>query len=191
MINLFEISNYPDSEPVDLVAGTLWGWTRSDITAAYPPAAYTLVYRLSLQASPYTVVTITAGKVDGAHVVQQADTAAIVAGQYKWQAVIVRDADSAEVSVGQGFATVAATIAEDVGDTSSWVYQVLTAIRETIKGTASKERASYTVQGRTLQARSISELLELEREFSKRWNNEQRKAGTLKSPRRVLVGMSA
>ncbi|MCK9563505.1 MAG: hypothetical protein M0R02_12395 [Bacteroidales bacterium] len=190
MINLFDTANYPDSEPAELVAGALWGWTRSDITAAYPPASYTLKYRASLQSSPFTLITLTAAKTGGAHIVQETSTGSHTAGHYKWQAVVVRDVDSAEVVVDTGFLDVLAKAVTGT-DTSSWVYQVLTAIRETIAGQASKATASYTIKGRTLQSRTLTELLELEREFSKRWQAEQRKAGGNVAKRRTLIGMSA
>ena len=192
MQNLFITDNYPAREPTELVAGALWAWTRPDITEAYPTAEYTLKYRFSQQVSPFAVINITAAKTGAAHVVQQSSTGSNPAGEYTWRAVVVRDSDSAEVVVDSGLVTVLPIVTSGV-DASSWVYQVLTAIRATLKGAASKDQQELEIAGRRIVARSTGELLDLEREFARRWRQEQaendRKNG--RKGRRVLVGMSA
>lgn len=193
MENLFNSDNYADSVPTELVAGNLWAWTRADITEAYPTASYTLLFRLSQLDSPYAAVEITAGKVSSAHVVEETTTDH-TAGEYSWQAVVVRDSDSAEITVDSGFLTVLADLDGTPGNTASHTYQVLSAIRATILGTASEKQASYSVGGRALSLRSPAELDELEKEYSRRWSREKqdadRKAGR-GSSRRVLAKMSA
>ena len=104
----------------------------------------------------------------------------------------VRDSDSAEVTIHAGYFT----IADDLqgGDSRTWVYTVLQSIRATIAGTASREESSYSIGGRALSVRTVSELLELERDFAKRWKQEQddlkRAAGKTVSSR-VLISMRA
>lgn len=195
MSNLFDSANYPDGVPAKLVAGNRWAWTASDLTADYPTASYTLVYRLSLQTAAGTVVSITASKVSSAHVVEvaSATTAAYTSGDYFWQAVIVRDSDSQEITVDSGLVNVAPKLA-GTPDTRSHAYKVLMAIRACIEGTATREDKSYSVAGRSLERRPLSELLELEQVYVKRWQQEQdqlaRDSGKTVS-RRVLVKMSA
>lgn len=193
MNNAFNSDNYPTSEPDTLTAGALWAWARPDVTEAYPTADYTLKYELSGMDSPYPLITITAGKVDGAHVVEETSTGAYSAMEYNWRAVIVRDSDSAEVVVDRGLITVAPDYA-GAEDARSYTYRVLVAIRATIEGTASEEQQRIEIGGRILQRRPIEELLMLEKEFSKRWQREKdeinRKAGR-STGRRVLVGMRA
>lgn len=174
MQNQFTAANYPDQVPAELTAGARWAWTRSDITAAYPTASYTLTFRFTELASPNTTSTITAGKVSSAHVVTVgiADTAgAYPAGDYTWQAIITRDSDSEQALVDQGIVKILPDIT-GAGAASSWVYRVLTAIRATIEGTASKEQSAYSIGGRSLSLRSIAELMELEKDFSRRWRKE-------------------
>lgn len=191
MKNLFDSDNYPDVEPEELVSGERWAWKRSEITDAYPTASYTLKYRFSLQKSPFTTFTITASKTNSEHVIEvaQADTVQKTPGEHLWQAVVVRDSDSEEVTVGQGFITL---VPEYTGtdDTRSWTYRVLIAIRATIEGTASSDQESYSINGRSLSRRSLEELMALESEFSRKWEAEKAK----KNPNvntRVLVKMSA
>ena len=195
MENKFDSAAYPNTVPDELTAGSRWAWTRSDITAAYPTSLYTLEFRFSLLESPYTLETVTAGKVDSAHVVEVAsgDTG-YAAGSYSWSAVIIRDSDSEEVSVDTGFVTVKPDLGSAPGDTRAWVYQVLTAIRANLLQSATKSQKRIVIGGRELEDRSYSELLDLEREFAKRWDQEQqkinRKAGR-PAGSRVLVKMSA
>lgn len=191
MQNLFDSANYPQREPDELVVGSLWAWTRPDITLAYPTASYTLKYRLSQQETPFASIDITASKDTDAHAVTHTEALGSPAGQYSWQAVVVRDSDSAEVVVDRGFLKVIAALSG--GEASSWVFKVLTAIRATLQGTASKEQQEYQIGGRTIISRPIGDLLMLEKEFSKRWNREQADADRQRGRRgrRVLVGMSA
>lgn len=196
MQNLFDSANYPDSEPEQLTAGSRWAWTRSEITAVYPTASYTLKYRFSLLESPYTDREITAGKTGDVHTIEEAsaDTAVYTPGDYIWQAVIVRDSDSEEIPLSDGLVKMTADLGSTPGNTASWVYRVLSAVRATIEGTATQEQASYAIAGRSLARRTPAELLELERDFAKRWAAERaemrRKSGRPGKPR-VLVTMGA
>lgn len=196
MDNLFDTAAYPDSVPAELTAGNRWAWTRSDITAAYATSLYTLKFRFSLLEDPYTDYEIEAGKVSSAHVVEEAsaDTGSYTAGAYSWSAVIVRDSDSEEVTVDTGFLTIKPDLGASPGDTRSYVYQVLAAVRATILSSATQSQKRIVVNGRELESRNYSELLDLEREFSQRWRDEQRdidrKAGRAAGSR-VLVKMSA
>jgi len=196
MQNSFDSANYPDAVPEKLNAGSRWAWTRSDITAAYPTIDYTLQFRFALLVSPYTSELVTASKIDGAHVVElpRAQTAVYAPGDYRWDAIIVRDSDAEEDVVDGGYANVMPDLGADPGETASWVYQVLVAIRATIKKTATREMRAYMVNGRQIEARSPEELLALEKEFAKRWRQEQDKVNKeagRSSGSKVLVGMRA
>lgn len=196
LVNRFDSANYPDSEPTEAFAGERWAWTRSDITATYPTASYTLSYRMCLQEASHADIDITATKSDSKHVVEvgQATTAAYGEGLYWWQAIVTRDSDSEEVVVGEGYIEVKADLGAHAGDTRTQAYKILSAIRATILGTASNEQSSYSIAGRSLSRRSIDELLQLEKEFARRWDKEKeaidRAAGRAKS-NRVLLRMRA
>lgn len=195
MENRFDSDNYPSREPDELVVGERWAWKRPDITDAYPTATYTLVYRFSILTSTGTVTSITAGKVSSAHVVEvsQATSGNYAAGEYYWQAVVVRDSDSEEVIVDSGYWTIVTDLDSAV-DTRSHNYITLMAIRANIEGTATKDQQSYSIAGRSLNRRSIEELTTLERDYARRWKAEKeekrRKSGRTQS-NRVLAKMSA
>lgn len=189
MINLFD-STPPTEVPEELVAGALWTWTLPEVTAAYPVADYTAELVLGLQVAPYTAISITASKGTGEHVFSKADTDAAAAGEYAWRLIITRDDDNAKVVADEGWLVVRPKLATGV-DSSSWVYQVLQAIRSVIAGRASQAVHQYTIRGRALTHYSPTELLALEKEFAKRWKEEERKAGRNTTQRRSLLTMRA
>lgn len=197
LVNKFDSANYSDQEPKEVFVGERWAWKRSDITAAYPTALYTLSYRLCLQEASHRDIDITASKVSSEHVVEvgQATTSGYDEGLYWWQAVVTRDADSEEVIVDEGYIELKADLGVHAGDTRTHTYKVLAAVRATILGTATKEQQSYSIAGRSLSMRTIEELLMLEREFQRRWDKEKqeldRKAGRATDTGRILFRMNA
>lgn len=197
MDNLFDSTNYPETEPTTLAVGARWAWKRPDITEAYPTASYTLKYRLILQTSDKLNIEITASKTGSEHVVEvsQASTALYSAGSYAWQAIIIRDSDAEELVVDRGYVELIADFGDQATDARSWVYRTLQNIRATIEGSATKEQASYSIGGRSLARRSYQELLELEKEFSARWKQEQdklnREQGRNGSQKRIYIKMGA
>ena len=48
MSNLFDTSNYPDSEPNELYLGDQWNWRRDDLSTDYPTSSYALSYSARL-----------------------------------------------------------------------------------------------------------------------------------------------
>lgn len=172
-MNLFD--DIPDSEPSELTAGDLWAWTRSDLTADYPPASYTLKYVFFSQSSTLTKFEFTASKVDDTHKVNIAGTTTkgYKAGDYQYQIQIIRDSDSELVTVGEGFFKVLPALTSATGDIRSHARKVLDAINATIEKTATKEQQSYTVAGRSLARRSIDELLTLRDRYQRIVNQEE------------------
>jgi len=176
MINQFDSANYPETEPGAVVVGERWAWKRPDITSAYPTTLYTLLYRLCLQEAAHSDISITASKISSEHVVEvaSATTAAYAAGDYSWQAVIVRDSDSEELVLNTGYMTLKPDFGSHSGDTRSWARQALDAIRAVLLNTASKEESEYSIAGRSLKRRTSEELLTLEKEFSRRVSLEEK-----------------
>lgn len=197
MINQFDSANYPDVEPRSLTVGSYWAWKRPDITEAYPTATYSLEYRFSLQVVTETLFTITAGETGSEYVIEVGGitTGAYTAGEYYWQAVAIRTSDSEEMIVDSGYMTLTDDLGNYPGDTRSWVQTVLQSIRAVIASSATKEQSGYTVFGRSLERRSLSELIELERDFAQRFRNEQdaldRENGRAVKTTRVYMKMGA
>lgn len=195
-MNKFDSANYPSSEPQAIVAGSRLAWKRPDITESYPTATFSLKYTLQRWGSTSDYIEIDAAKVSDEHVVtvDASVSAAYPSGEYAWQAVVVRDSDSAEVIEDEGVVTIYPAAGAADNTERGWVYLALEAIRATIARTATTDQQSFVVAGRELSRRTPEELMKLEREFSARWDwvkrDIDRQAGRPNS-NRVLARMGA
>lgn len=195
MKNLFDTAHYPDKEPSELSVGERWAWKREDISSAYPATDYTLKYSLSPLGNG-ELIRFDAGKSGSSHVVEVASsvTGSYVSDEYRFTAVVVRDSDSEKVEVDAGYISIAAAAGGTDGTSRSWVYEVLLAIRATIKGTATTDQSSFVFGGRELSRRTPAELMDMEKEFSRRWEKEKsdlaKKSGR-STNNRVLMKMRA
>lgn len=192
MKNLFDITNYPDSEPEELIVGARWAWTRSDVSNTYSSDIYSLKYEFISMSSEGEVLTRTANKEDGRHVFEMpsADTSGIEHGDYTLRTIIIRDADEEEIVIDEHFIV----IKPKDNQVRSHVYKVLTAVRALIEGKASVDQESLTVNGRSLTRFSPEEWQKIERDYAQRWANEMRKLAMKngrKASNKTYIKMSA
>ena len=62
MANLFTSTNYPETEPAEIVAGDRVAWKRTDLGTDYDPSSYALKYSARLEDSGSTEIEITASE---------------------------------------------------------------------------------------------------------------------------------
>lgn len=162
MSNLFDSTNYPEGVPSILVIGDTWLWRRTDLTD-YATASYALSYVFRLEGTGSTSIAVTATESGPDYLVEvaAATTAGYTAGVYQWQEYITRSSDSARLTLSEGTCEVVANRSAATTDPRSHAQKVLTAIEAVIEGTASKELASYTVDGVAISRRPIDELLRM------------------------------
>lgn len=153
----------PNTEPTIITAGDTVRWSKD--LASYPADAYALKYTLQPIAggSPITVTATPAGT--GFAITISAETSAdFFPGDYRWFSTATDLAtgterytiDGGSLTVNPDPATLTAT-----SDLRSHARKVLTAIEAVLEGTATSDHLSYTVDGRSLQRRTIAELLQL------------------------------
>lgn len=183
--NAFDSSNYPTAEPDQLVVGDRWAWKRSDLADVYDPASYTLHYDFSLQTASGATIALTSAVTDFVVEVSSATTANYKPGEYAWHAYIVRNSDSERVKVDQGRATLVRNLEGNTSDTRSDNYKALEAIKAVLAGTATREQSSYTIAGRAITLRPVSELIDLKNYYQNEVNKElaieRRKTGKSKT----------
>lgn len=161
------------SEPLELVVGDLWQWKRSDLGADYPPADYTLTYVARLEG--HTIDrTLTASASGSDFLISETPTEAWADGRYQWTAFITRTSDSARVKIDQGYFIVKPDPADANADPRSHAAKTLAAIQAVIEGRATKDIASYSINGRSLSKMSIDELMTFRRTYQKMVNAEKR-----------------
>lgn len=177
MSNAFENSNYPTSEPSELIAGDRWAWKREDLGSDYAPADYALSYSARLEGAGSTEIEITASESGSDYIVEvgQATTAAYTAGVYHWQAYITRTSDSERVTVDSGTFEVLANRDAATTDPRSHVKKTLDAIEAVIEDRASKDQESYTINGRSLSRTSLEDLMAFREKYRALYADEQRK----------------
>jgi len=101
---------------------------------------------------------------DFSFTITAAISAAYTAGDYLWKLTATKATTTYLIARGY---------VEVIGDTLAELQHIritLDAIRLVIQGTASREQKSYQISGRSLEVRSVQELLLLETEFQGRYN---------------------
>jgi hypothetical protein len=162
MVNLFDQNNALTQEPGSVVIGTLVQWKRADLSDVYAPASYDLIYNVRLKNGAGVDKTVTATTAtDGAFLVSltSAITTGMLAGDYYWQAFIVRKSDSAKIAVGVGELSLKANLDQNGADIRSHATVMVEKIQSLLEGRADKDVSSYSIQGRSLAKMSIVDLM--------------------------------
>ncbi len=176
MANLFESTNYPETEPLNITAGDRTTWKRTDLGTDYPPASYSLTYSARLENSGVNEISITASESGDDYIIEvgQSTSADYVAGNYHWQAYITRTSDSERITIDSGTWEVVANRNISTADPRGHVKKVLDAIEATIEGRATKDQESYSIQGRSLSRTPIGDLVVLRDRYKAEYIKETR-----------------
>jgi len=176
MANLFDSTNYSETEPLQIIAGDRAAWKRTDLGTDYAPASYSLKYSARLENSGATEIEITASESGSDYIVEvgQSTSAAYTAGIYHWQAYIIRTSDSERITVDSGTWEVVVNRDVATSDPRGHVKKVLDAIESVIEGRASKDQENYSIQGRSLSRTSIPDLLILRDRYKAMYVQEVR-----------------
>lgn len=165
LLNAFDSTNYPTSEPALVSRGERWAWKRGDIASAYPSSAYTVrwVARPESEASIAREVSI-AGSASGSDwlfVLATSSSDDVQPGRYRWQLIVTRTSDSEEVVIDRGAITVLADLDEATGDLRSHARRMLDAIEAAIEGSADSTVLSYTMpNGHSLSHMGVAERMQ-------------------------------
>ncbi len=176
MANLFDSSNYPETEPAQITAGDRITWKRTDLGTDYAPASYSLKYAARLEKSGATEIEITASESGSDYIVEvgQSTSASFKAGVYHWQAYITRTSDAERVTVDSGTWKVLANRDTTASDPRTHIKIVLDNIEAVIEGRSSRDQENYSIQGRSLSRTPIPDLLILRDRYKAMYVQEQR-----------------
>lgn len=173
MNNQFDINNYPGKEPSFLVAGKRWVWKRDDVTEVYPTSEYTLKYSFVDPTGLTETRLITASKTNDKHVVEvsTANSNLFSGVDYLVSVEVERDSDNESITIDELLIEVRKA---NTGSYSQ-AYRTLMALRATIEGKASNITKSMSINGRSIENYSTTEIIELEREYTSKVNREKQK----------------
>ncbi len=160
MSNLFDSSNFPTSEPVELQLGDFWAWKRTNLSTDYPTADYSLSYEFNLnEGATASNFTLTASEANDEYIISTSSTTSYTKGSYNWIAYITRTSDSARIKIGEGFTEIQENYATTSASVRSHAKIVLDAIEAVIENRATMDQSSMSIAGRSLSRLSIDELM--------------------------------
>lgn len=161
MSNLFDSTNYAETEPTKIVRGDRLAWKRTDLNADYSNALYELSYTGRLEGTGTTKIAITAAASSSDYLVEVSFgiTGTYTIGNYQWDAYITRLSDSERIRIDSGLWEVQENKATKTSDPRSHAKIVLDAIEATLEKRATKDQMSYTIAGRSLSRMDINDLM--------------------------------
>ena len=175
MANLFDNSEYPQREPLALIAGDRWSWKRLDLTEY--STGYALSYSARLEANGGEEITISASVSGTDFIVEVASgtTAAYPSGMYHWQAYITRASDNERVTIDSGTFNVHPNRDLETTDPRSHAKLALDTIEKAIISRLNHTNESYSINGRSLTRTPLSELREIKNHYAGIYKAEQRR----------------
>lgn len=154
MINPFDTTETPLSEPETIVAGSYLAWRRDlEIT----DELVTISYRLFPLAGGSSI------DINGSYVlsgtwlfeVLSATSATWATGEYRWDLIATRTSDSEEKCLETGRLTIFAT----TDDRRTHAEIMVTKIESVLSGRADHDIESYSIKSRSISRMSVSELI--------------------------------
>ena len=143
----------------------------------YPASAgWVLNYRLVPSADSGSPVTFASTASGDSHAVNvpAATTAAWLPGVYAWSAWVTNGTDSHTVEQGRAQLLINPRTAAGTIDLRSDAQTALDNVRATLRGKATADVLSYTINGRSLQRYSVAELIALESRLAAEVTRERR-----------------
>lgn len=192
MANAFDPANAPEGEPYEVVVGDFIQWKRTDLASTYDPDDYTLTYVARITAGGASEITITCTDSNGSFLasVSSSTSASYTAGDYYWQAEILRKSDSERMVVDRGSFKIIVDLDVDSTDPRTHAEIMLAKIESLLEGRADGDVSSYSIAGRSLTKMSPAELIEW-RDYYRREVSAQNRKNDVKlgraSPASVLV----
>jgi hypothetical protein len=176
MANLFDSTNYPETEPLKIIAGDRAAWKRTDLGTDYAPASYSLKYSARLEGSGATSFDITASESGSDYIIEvgQSVSTTYTAGTYHWQAYIIRTSDSERLTVDSGTWEIISNRDAATSDPRNHIKIVLDNIEAVLEGRSSKDQENYSIQGRSLSRTPIPDLMVLRDRYKAMYVQEKR-----------------
>lgn len=159
MSNLFDATNAPEGEPLQIVAGDFVQWKVSNLVNDYPTDSYTLIYTARISGAR-DEFQITATGETSYYLITASSTSGYTPGNYDWQQEIVRNSDSARIVLKRGTWKVLADLDNAGTDLRSHAALMVSKIESILVGKADSDVSSYSIAGRSLSKMSFQELIE-------------------------------
>jgi hypothetical protein len=157
MSNLFDATQAPEGEPLQIVAGDFVQWKVSNLVDDYPTDSYALVYTARISGAR-DEFQLTATGQSTHYLITASSTGSYTAGTYDWQQEIVRNSDAARITLKRGSWKVLADLDNAGSDLRSHAALMVSKIESILVGKADSDVSSYSIAGRSLSKMSFQEL---------------------------------
>lgn len=176
MANLFDATNAPEGEPLEVVPGDYLIWKKTAIAQDYPPASYTATYiaRITGGGSSEVQVTGTSGG-GGAYflfTVTSATSAGFSPGLYHWQLEVTQNSSGNRIVVERGEFTALADLDINGADPRSHAQIMIGKIESILSGKADSDVSNYSIAGRSLTKMTFAELMEARDRYKAEFQRE-------------------
>ena len=176
MANLFDATNAPEGEPLEIVPGDYLIWKKTAIAQDYPPASYTATYvaRITGGGSSEVQVTGTSGGGGSYYLftVSSATSAGFTPGVYHWQLEIVQNSTSNRIVVERGEFTALADLDINGADPRSHAQIMVGKIESILAGKADSDVSNYSIAGRSLTKMTFAELMDARDRYKAEYQRE-------------------
>ena len=167
MANLFDPSNAPEGEPLEVVVGDFIQWKRTDIASDYPPATHSAEYVARISGGGLSEIKFTATEQDGYYLftVDSVTSAEFVAGKYHWQLEITQTSSGNRIVVDTGDFEVIPDMDDNQADPRIHAEIMVDKIQTILEGKADSDVANYSIGGRSISKMSFEELMDARDRF--------------------------
>lgn len=176
MANLFDATNAPEGEPLEIVPGDYLIWKKTAIAQDYPPSSYTATYvaRITGGGSSEVQVTGTSGGGGSYYLftVSSATSAGFTPGVYHWQLEIVQNSTSNRIVVERGEFTALADLDINGADPRSHAQIMVGKIESILAGKADSDVSNYSIAGRSLTKMTFAELMDARDRYKAEYQRE-------------------
>jgi hypothetical protein len=173
--NLFDSANAPEGIPEEVFIGDFIQFKLTEYSGDYPNTAHTMRFVARISTGGSTEITITASALDDDYLFSVASSvsANYTAGEYHYQVEIERNSDNNRIIVDRGQIKFSTDYDNNV-DPRLHAEIMLGKIETILEGKADSDVSSYSINGRSLNKFTPSELLEW-RDYYRREVNEIKK----------------
>lgn len=153
MVDIFDISESPITEPESLLIGNFTQWRR---LIDYPDSAYSVYYEYFNESARTIAGTYDAANEWWEFTLTSADYQHIHAGEVRWDLYVERTSDSQRVAISSGVFLVHRT----TDDRRTHAEVMVAKIESVLQNRADHDIESYSIKNRSLTRMSVKELLQ-------------------------------
>jgi len=161
MANLFDSTNAPEGEPLQVVVGDFIQWKRSDLVSDYPAATHSVEYvaRVTAGGSGEIKLLGVGSETEYLFTVDSDTSSDFSPGYYHWQLEITETSSGNRIVVQRGEFEAVVDLDVNGADPRTHSEIMLDKIETILEGKADSDVSNYSIAGRSLTKMTFDELM--------------------------------